>query len=101
MSEQALSYPGDPRRFNINDEGIDISSSLGLCIERARAQVDLLNAYFRGLAESGDVPTDLLASTVPAMLYAIDYELGDMRALTVKLPVERQPIHRPGEEATQ
>ncbi len=68
---------GDPDRFAFNENGsCDWHTSAGLCLERAKAMIDMLHAYIEGGSSGG-----LLNNTLESLTFAMQAELSDVSKL--------------------
>ena len=70
---------GDPDRFAFNENGsCGWHTSAGLCLDRAKAMVDMLYAYASD--NRGNFP-ELYDNTMESQLHAIHHELQDVEKL--------------------
>ena len=70
---------GHPDRFAFNENGsCDWHTSAGLCLDRAKAMVDMIYGYVS--SNRGSFP-DLYTNTLEAQLHAINAELNDVGKL--------------------
>ena len=70
---------GHPDRFAYKEDGaVDWPNSAGMCVDRARAMVDMIYAYVS--ANRGSFP-DLFDNTLDSLTHAIHAELQDVGKL--------------------
>ena len=70
---------GHPDRFAYNEDGtVDWLFSTTLCLERAKAMVDMIQGY--AISNRGSFP-ELYDNTLESQLHAIHHELQDVGKL--------------------